>query len=213
MNRFSSSQTWLSLCLALGFVVTNLHISFADNDDQADKPDKAKSSAVELSVAPSDYREYPKDRPSWIDAPPSLTGIPHRWSVASAPCRTEQLAEESLAVNLRAAVETYVENITGEADAEMFVKLDDAWIQQHRDKSKQYQGTIKEGDETLFEVATVLVFGPEDQDYIRHLWHQHQVSQRLAALGILSTGVVAALVSSAAGLSIVTRRAERRVTG
>jgi hypothetical protein len=210
MNRF---QTSLYLCIALGFVVTNVHISIASAAAEETKQVEAKTSPVELSVAPSDYREYPKDRPDWIDAAPSLTGVPHRWPVASAPCRTEDLAEESLEVNLRAAVETYVETVTGEAEAGVIVKLDDDWIEKHRDKSQRYEGTIKEGDETLFEEATVLVFTPEDQNYIKHLWQQHHVTQRLGALGILSVGIVAALVSSAAGLSIVTRRAERRVTG
>lgn len=201
----------LTLCFAIGLSVCHLPSSFASEEKSPEVDENAI--AAELSVAPSDHREYPKDRPAWVDSAPNLTGMPHRWPVASAPCRSDAMAEESLLVNMRAAVETYVETITGASESGSIVKLDDEWLRQHRDKTKDYRGTIQEGDETLYEAATVLVITPEDQTMIKHLWQQHLVSQRLAGLGVIATGVVAIFVSSAAGLSIVTRRAEKRVTG
>ncbi len=193
--------------LLIAFLVTNLRVCNAAGDG---KPETS-TGTTELSVAPSSHREFPEERPSWVDEAPSMTGDIHRWPVTSSPCSAESLCGEGLKVSMRAAVETYVESITGDETSSNVVTLTDEWIENRRDKSKQYLGTVKNGDEVMYEAATVLIFDTDDQKLIKRLWRQSQVSQRLAVLGILSGGVVSVFVGIAATLSIVTRRAEQRV--
>jgi len=194
--------------LLLAFLVTNLRVCDAADDGDDTKP----SGSTELSVAPSSHQEFPKERPSWVDEAPSLTGNVHRWPVTSSPCSDESLCAIGLKVSMRAAVETYIESITADETSSEVVTLTDDWIESRRDKSKQYLGTVKTGDEVMYEAATVLVFDSDDQKLIKQLWRQNQVSQRLAVLGILSGGVVFVFVGISATLSMVTRRAEQRVT-
>jgi hypothetical protein len=208
--------------LAFAAMLISANASYAADAPSAEATEASRAAAdenanasvtkpAELSVAPSTHREFPTDRPAWVDAEPTLETTPHRWPVVSTPCRSEALAEESLKVNLRAAVETYIETITGSVESAPIIALDDQWIQDRRDASKQYRGTIKEGDETLYEAATVLVFDAEDEQMIRNRWQQNLVSHRLGALGVMGAGLITLLVGTAAGLSMVTRRAEQRV--
>jgi len=194
--------------LLIAFLVTNSRVCDAAVDENAAK----STGTTELSVAPSSHREFPEERPSWVDEAPSVTGEVHRWPVTSSRCSAESLCDEGLKVSMRAAVETYVETITGDETSSKVVTLTDDWIENRRDKSKQYLGTVKLGDELMYEAATVLVFDADDQKMIKRLWRQNQVSQRLAVLGILSGGVVSVFVGIAATLSMVTRRAEQRVS-
>jgi hypothetical protein len=194
--------------LLVAFLVTNLHVCDAAVDGDATKP----TAATELSVAPSSHQEFPEERPAWVDEAPSLDGDVHRWAVTSSPCSTESLCHEGLKVSMRAAVETYIESITGDASGSEVVKVSDDWIEDRRDPSKRYLGTVKSGDEVMYEAATVLVFDAHDQKMIMKMWRQNQVGQRLAVLGLLSGGVVSVFVGIAATLSMVTRRAEQRVS-
>lgn len=208
--------------LAFTAMLISANASYAADAPSAEATDAPRAAAdenasasvtkpAELSVAPSTHREFPTDRPAWVDAEPTLETTPHRWPVVSTPCRSEALSEESLKVNSRAAVETYIETLTGSVDSAPIIALDDQWIEDRRDASKQYRGTIQEGDETLYEAATVLVFDAEDEQMIRNRWQQNLVSHRLGALGVMGACLITLLVGTAAGLSIVTRRAEQRV--
>lgn len=193
------------LCAA--FLATHLRLSTAaEASDAKDKP-----ATSELSVPPSNHREFPEDRPAWIDEIPSRQGDIDRWPVTSTPCRSESLCGESLKVSMRATVETYIESITGVEQSSSVVTFDDQWIEAHRDQDRFYLGTIKAGDELMYESATVLRFDSEDRHFIEQRWRAHQVGQRLAILGAMSGLSVAALVGIAASLSMVTRRAELRV--
>ncbi len=178
--------------------------TLAASDDVA-KP------ATPLSVPPSSHQEYPSQRPEWVANTPDLSGAVHVWPVTSTPCSTEALCNDSLRVQLRAALETYVETLTGDEESSGVVQIDDDWIDAHRDPTKHYLGTIKRGDEELFESATVLRFDKADQQMIKSQWHRQQVGQRIAIVSVLGASTVAMLVGLAAALSVVTRRAEQRV--
>ena len=162
--------------ILVAFLATNLRVCDAAGDGEA----KTSTVTTELSVAPSSHREFPEERPSWVDEAPRMTGDVHRWPVTSSPCSAESLCDEGLKVSMRAAVETYIESITGDETSSEVVTLSDDWIEHRRDKSKQYLGTVKNGDEVMYEAATVLVFDADDQKMIKRLWRQNQVGQRLA---------------------------------
>jgi hypothetical protein len=181
----------------------------APESDKASVPDKA----VELSVAPAGHYEFPSDRPEWIEKLQVRVGETDRLSVTSVPCRDKSLCDESLKVNMRAALENYIEEVTGAEESSSIIRLDDEWIEKHRDETTNYQGTVQAGDETMYESATMLVFDADDRKQIESLWRRNQVSHRLAALGLLSGTAVTLFVGLVAILSIVTRRAEQRITG
>ncbi len=196
-----------AIAALLAFLLTYAPVTLADEVDTADD-----TGPVALSVAPTDHLEFAEDRPSWVDSAPVLEGEVHRWPVVSTPCRSEALSEEGLRVNLRAAVETYIETLTQSQESGAAVPMDDEWINKHRDAAKKYTGTVRRGDEVMYESATVLEFDRKDREWIESRWRRFQVGQRVAVLGIFSGGVVTLLVGIAAGLSVVTRRAEQRVS-
>ncbi len=196
------------ITLLIGFLVTNLRLGYA-----ADSATTETEKRTELSVAPLSHRELLEARPVWVDAVPSRVGELDRLSVVSTPCRSESLSVEGLKVSLRAAVENYIDSITNTIDSSDVIAIDDDWINRHRDKTKNYVGAIKTGDEVMYESAAILQFDNADRLWIAHQWQRQQVSQRLTALGALSGMVVLMLVSVAAALSMVTRRAEQRVVG
>ncbi|MGV3485665.1 MAG: hypothetical protein ACO1RT_14710 [Planctomycetaceae bacterium] len=168
--------------------------------------------AAELSVAPSSHREFPAERPEWVDAPQSRVGDVDRVSVTSTPCRSESLCEEALRVSMRATLETYIESLTGVEESSGVVVFDDQWIDRHRDDTRTYLGSIKTGDGVMYESATVLAFDEADRRLIQQRWQRHQVGQRLAVLGATGGFAAVALIGMAAALSMVTRRAELRVS-
>lgn len=167
-----------------------------------------------LSVAPSSAASftYPPDRPSWVDQSPDMSTDLHRWPVVSTPASTAELSRQALSAQLRAAAETYVETILGESAATSVIKLDDAWIEGHLSADHQYEGEVFAGDGVMYESATQLLFEPADRQSFQTQWKSHQVGERLTGLAILTFLGGTFLFVTTAGMSIVVRRAERRVT-
>ena len=168
-----------------------------------------------LSVAPqasSAAFTFPPDRPSWVDQSPDMNADLHRWPVVSTPASTAELSRLALAAQLRAAAETYVETIVGETDAASIIPLDDAWIESHLSADHQYEGEVFAGDEVMYESAAQLLFEPADRQRIETRWNSHQVAGRLVNVAILTFLGGTILFVTTAGMSIVARRAERRVT-
>ncbi|HBJ37498.1 MAG TPA: hypothetical protein DDZ51_22635 [Planctomycetaceae bacterium] len=173
-----------------------------------------ESVAKPLSVAPSIAVAftYPPNRPSWVDHQPDMSGDLHRWPVVSTPASTAELSRQGLAAQLRAAAETYVETILGEANAASVITIDDDWIESHLSADLQYEGEVFAGDEVMYESATQLLFEPTDRQSIQTRWKSHQVGERLVGLAIVAFIGGALLFVTTAGMSVVVRRAERRVT-
>jgi len=132
--------------------------------------------------------------------------------VVSTPSSTAELSRQALSAQLRAAAETYVETILGDPAAASVVKLDDAWIESHLSADHQYDGEVFAGDEVMYESAAQLLFEPADRQSIQTQWKSHQVGERLVNLSILTFLGGTILFLTTAGMSIVARRAERRVT-
>jgi len=208
MNLHSSLHTYITTAVILtAIVVTNIRMSAAFGDSEL----FVKNAPAELSVAPANYSQYSPPKPSWVDASPGRAGDVYQIPVESILQKSESLCEEALRVAMRAAVESYVESLVDTEDAETVVMLDDEWIDRHRDKRKNYLGVIEKGGETLYVLATQLNFTGEDDAMIRRASARLQKSRRLGELGFLSLTAVVFLISGAAALSIVTRRAEQRV--
>lgn len=165
-----------------------------------------KEIPAELSVAPLDHVEYPADRPPWLSNPPSLEAAWHEWVVVTPPCDTADQAQELLSVLTRAAVASYVEQLTGsDADAINFPVSDD-WIEKTL-VSRRYSGRVAEGDMDRVEQAVELVFNPTVQEDIRSEWKNHQVKQRLGAVGLGVAGLLGTLICGTGVLSVISRRA------
>lgn len=210
MSHPSSCRCFpIMTALLAAFLVNGLQLAKAAGDAEA----ADASQTGELSVAPSSHREFPQERPEWVETLESRDGDVDRRTVTSIPCRSEALCKESLQVSMRATVETYIESITGVEESSSIVTFDDQWIDRHRDGSRFYLGTVTTGDEVMYESATVLAFDADDRHLIQQRWRRHQVGQRLAVLGAMSGFGMTALIGIAATLSVVTRRAEKRVAG
>jgi len=209
--------TTLSLALVgfvlIGTVDSRLATAGEVASDSEITTDQAASKP--LSVAPQSSAAtitFPPDRPSWVDQSPDLSADLHRWPVVSTPASTAELSRQALSAQLRAAAETYLETILKETDAAAVITLDDAWIESHLSADHQYEGEVFAGDEVMYESAAQLLFEPADRRWIQTRWNSHQVAGRLVNLAILTFLGGTILFVATAGLSIVVRRAERRVT-
>lgn len=208
MNSQSSLTPYLTTTMILTAIVfTNIRISVAF----ADSKSATKTPPAELSVAPASHSEYSPPKPPWVNASPGRDGDVYQIPVESILQKSESLCEEALRVAMRAAVEGYVESLVDTDEAETVVTLDEDWINRHRDKRKNYLGMIEKGGETLYVSATQLNFTAEDDAMIRRASATLQKSRRLGELGFLTLTGVVFLISIAATLSVVTRRAEQRV--
>ncbi len=196
-----------------GWANTNTAEITSDSEIIVAEP-KNEATSKPLSVAPSSATSftYPPNRPSWVDQSPDMSTDLHRWSVVSTPSSTAELSRQALSAQLRAAAETYVETILGDPAAASVVKLDDAWIESHLSADHQYDGEVFAGDEVMYESAAQLLFEPADRQSIQTQWKSHQVGERLVNLSILTFLGGTILFLTTAGMSIVARRAERRVT-
>jgi len=172
----------------------------------------ADKEAKELSVAPSSFEQFVPPKPEWVDSIPADDGDAQLIPVTSVPCKLKSDCEESLIINMRGAAENYVESLIGPQVSETTVEFDDQWLLRHRSSDHRYEGTMIRGDETYYQVATMLRLTQSDDQWIRDQWRRNQAGQRLIILGggVLTT--VIALIALTMMLSSVTRRAEQRVT-
>jgi len=168
-----------------------------------------------LSVAPQSSIgkvTYPPGRPAWVDESPNLIDDVHRWPVVSTPASTAELSRQALDAQLRAAAETYIETLLGEADSPAVIALEQSWIESHLAAERQYEGQVYAGDETMYESAAELLFEPADRQWIESRWKAHQVGHRLVGLALLTFLGGLILFVMTAGMSMVARRAEQRIT-
>lgn len=204
--RWPAAALWLAMLFVLA---TALPQPSAAGPPQAQAQQEATSGP--LSVAPGDELRYAEDRPGWIDEGPRLSGNDHRWPVSSTPSVSVELAQRSLEVQLRAAAEMYIETLLESPEAPAVVSLQDDWISARLEPGRRYDGEVYRGDEVLYEAAAELVFDETSRGEIQARWDAHQVHRRIVGLGAMSFGGTMLLLMTTAGLSILTRRAERRV--
>jgi hypothetical protein len=192
----------------------------ADQSDRQSTTDSAAVAATSerpskpLSVAPGDSAQFtfPENRPEWLLQSPELSGQVHRWPVVTTPASRPELAREALAAQLRAAAETYIETILDDPGAASAITIDDAWIESHLSVDHQYDGQVFRGDEVMYESAAMLLFESADRQWIEQQWQASQVGQRLVNVIVLTILAGTLLFFTTAGMSLVARRAERRVT-
>ena len=191
-----------SICLvALVFVST----AVADSDQ---REIVVNESSTELSVPPLDHVEYPTDRPDWLNDAPDFDSRIHTWVVVTSPCDTYEECEEELAVLQRAAVSSYIRQLTGSEQID-FYPVNDEWIES-RLVVDHYGGGVTKGDSPMVEQAVKLEFSRSDQEKILAAWKNIQVRERLSGLGVLVFLGMTFLIGSSSILSVVTRRAERK---
>lgn len=200
--RWRAAALWLVMLCMLAVVM---------HQDSAAAAAQEQASSGSLSVAPGDELRYPEQRPAWIDEGPRLGGPLHRWPVNSSPSSTVELASQSLEVQLRAVAEMYVETLLDSPDAPAVVSLHDDWISARLSPDHQYEGEVYRGEEVLYEAAAELQFDEQSRREIQGRWDAHQVQRRIVGLGAMTLGGTMLLLMTSAGLSILTRRAERRV--
>ncbi len=178
--------------------------------DEAETAPSAPVGKAELSVGPFDELRYPADRPAWIDAGPELDEKIHRWPVSSPPSSTAELSRRALAIQLRAAAETYLETLFDSPEAPQVIPLEDDWIAERQADDHYYEGEVYSGGEVLYEAAAELRFTAKDRRWLQAQWDSHLVSRRMVGLGAATAGGTVLLLMATAGLSLVARRLERR---
>lgn len=202
----------LSLSVVMIAALASIPPLFAEDtkgfaEDASDQPSKP------LSVAPGDPSlvTFPDDRPDWLGHSPDLSADVHRWPVVTTPMSTPQLSREALTAQLRAAAETYIETVLGDAESASMILLEDAWIESHLSADRQYEGKVFAGQDIMYESAAELIFEPSDRQWIQSQWKSLQVGERLVRITILAVFGGMLLFFTTAGMSLVARRAERRL--
>ncbi len=228
-NRSHLNSVFFSLCLTMGFVPGFLAKSIATEgttpadasklsaekvaDSAAPSTAATSSSSAlpvtsqrsvssQLSVAPLDHVEYPADRPKWVSAAPDFESSQHSWSVVTPPCDLPEDANDLLRVLMRATVASYIQQVTGETAEKIEFAITDEWIEREL-VAKRYEGKLLEGDSTRHEQAALLEFSPLVRDNMLATWKNHEVSQRLAVLGLGVTGLLGMLALGSSVLSVV----------
>jgi hypothetical protein len=202
MNHWRAQSLLIIMIAALA----SIHLGFAEEvGGQSSKP---------LSVAPVDLAlvTFPDDRPDWLGHSPDLSADVHRWPVVTTPLSTPQLSREALTAQLRAAAETYVETILGHPEAASLLSIEDTWIESHLSADRQYDGQVFSGQEIMYESAAELLFEPSDRQWIQSQWKSHEIGERLVKISVLAVLGGTLLFFTTAGMSVVARRAERRLT-
>ena len=179
----------------------------------ADTPSESKSSEsekppTELSVAPLDHIIYPDDRPSWVGRSVDFDRDSDSIVVVSGPCDSREESLEELKMMQRAAVSTYIGQLTGSGLYD-FYPISDEEID--RDLVVQrYRGKVTQGDMSQFEDAVELIFTEQKRNEIKAAWKNVEVRERLGALGVLGFFGTALLVCSSMLVGMLSRRIDRR---
>jgi len=169
----------------------------------------ADESPAPLSVAPLDHVVYPSDRPKWVEKSTDFDTEAHSIVVVSGPSETRQESEEELMLMARAAVSTYITELTDSAGYDEFYNVTDEEIE--RDLVvRRYTGTLTQGDSTRYEDAVELVFTETKRKEIKEAWANVAVRERLGALGLLVFGGLIMLMCSSAVVGVASRRVERQ---
>ena len=189
-----------STCLMLLFIVP---AAYADSAAPSDSDPK------ELSVAPLDHIEYPDDRPEWLNSSLGITKDTVRIVVVSGPCDSPEESLEELSLMQRAAVSTYISELTGSGAQYDFYPISDEEID-HEMVLRRYEGKVTQGDTTKYEHAVELCFTDEKRQEIKSSWQNVEVRDRLGALGVMTFGGLMMLMCSSALLGVFSRRVERR---
>lgn len=191
-----------STCLILLMLAP---VVFADGS-QSPLPDETPAP---LSVAPLDVVDYPEDRPKWVSQPLEFDEDSFAIVVVSGPCETRQESIEELRLMRRAAVSTYVAQISESGGQYDFYPITDEEIDSELVKQR-YSGTIIQGDMKMYEDAVELRFTDHHRREIKAAWKNVEVRDRLGALGVVVFGGLVMLICSSTLIGVVSRRVERR---
>jgi hypothetical protein len=156
-----------------------------------------------------DVIEYPQDRPAWVSQPLGIDQDSFSIVVVSGPCETRAESIEELRLMRRAAVSTYVSEVSESGGQYDFYPISDEEIDAELVK-RRYSGTVTQGDMTMYEDAVELRFADEQRQEIQAAWTNVEVRDRLGALGVLVFGGLVMLICSSALVGVVSRRVERR---
>lgn len=201
-----------SACLVMLFVATAVTYAEAASDDSPKESENRVADVAEelteLSVAPSTHVEFPENRPQWLDAPPTLDGDVHVWSVVCTGRETVKRCDADLKDLRRAAVGSYIQFLTGSVSDETF-PINDDWIENEL-ITDRYVGTCVIGDTELKEVAIRLEFDQDTQKKILASHRNREVGERLAATGAFIGFGFVLLICASSLLGIVSRRVQKR---
>jgi hypothetical protein len=157
---------------------------------------QSTSEAPTLSVGPlpEDAVRHAKDFPSWALQAPDLEGELHQWPVITSPNSSDQKCEEELRVQIRQAVDQYVQQYLADKPKREQVHLSESFVSRHvLDPKLTYQGTVVWNDELLREHAQMLNFGPTARAEIDRQWEESVLQERLARTGVVGAGLLSLL--------------------
>lgn len=175
----------------------------------ADASDPPQEGPAPLSVAPLDVIDYPEDRPAWVGQSPEFDHDSFSIVVVSGPCETRKESLEELRVMQRAAVLTYLSEVTESGGRHDFYPISDEEIEAEL-VTRRYSGTVTQGDMKMYEDAVEIRFSNDQRQEIQAAWKNSEVRDRLGALGLVVFCGLVLLISSSALVGMVSRRVERQ---
>ena len=189
-----------STCLILLMLAPGV---FADGSQPLDE------APAPLSVAPLDVIEYPEDRPEWVSQPLGFDKDSFSIVVVSGPCETREESIEELHLMRRAAILTYVSEVSDSGGQYDFYPISDEEIDAEL-VTRRYSGTVTQGDMKMYEDAVEIRFSDDQRPEIQAAWKNVEVRDRLGALGLVVFAGLLMLISSSALVGMASRRVERR---
>lgn len=181
--------------------------AFAMGDEPADV-EVVEDESVPLSVAPLDHVEYPEHRPDWVE--PSVTVDDQATTIVVVSGPTDSLDEslKEMVLIRRAALETFITEVTGDADAVTIYRLSDEEIDREL-VTRRYEGEVSQGGSTKYEHAVEIRLDNNRREEILASLDSIEVRDRLSAIGVLTVGGLVTLMGSSALLGVVLRRSNK----
>jgi hypothetical protein len=173
------------------------------------QPQSSDESPAPLSVAPLDVIDYPESRPSWVSQPLEINKDSLSIVVVSGPCETREESIEELRLMRRAAISTYVSQVSESDGQHDFYAISDEEIDTELVK-RSYSGTLTQGDMTMYEDAVELRFADAQRQEIQAAWKNVEVRDRLGSVGLFVFSGLMMLICGSALTGTASRRVERR---
>lgn len=142
-------------------------------------PQSDAQGATNLSTPPIDYREYPNDRPGWLDEMPFQDGV----VVVTEAYETADQAEVELdALKKEAAatlIEEYLHSVAPDQRLNFALTNEqiDSWL-----VSQAYSGELTVADAVRYEMAAKLSMSNQAREHINVLIHRAEIETRVRSV-------------------------------
>lgn len=155
--------------------------------EPARKPEATSAEEPTIYTGPV----YPADRPTWVTEPDVTRGDTHTLLVDSGPCYSRQECLAALDVELKKAVDAYVDEYLNVDGASRHLNLNLNQIRTSLvDPKRQYSGTVEFSFGPMRQEYRQLRFSREFREELDDRWREVVAQNRLLKTGLGAGGVL-----------------------